>query len=151
MTHVCASASLSVLLTLRAPHPSFSYTHRLFQSCFDVCKCCGAGKPLECAHPRSSDGTYPAMTPPAVTSEILHRGANHSAHPSTYPAATGFPPSHPPVSNRAEVGREVYPAVTRPRGGDPYPSGPRPVVGGLRWGRVYSHKSSRPGLTLSGS
>ncbi len=92
-----------------------------------------------------------SLTAPAVTSEILHRGANHSAHPSTYPAATGFRPSHPPVSNRAEVGREVYPAVTRPRGGDPYPSGPRPVVGGLRWGRVYSHKSSRPGLTLSGS
>ena len=90
MTHVCASVSLSVLLILRAFHLFFLYTHWLFQSCFDVCKCCSAEKPLKCTHPWSSEGTYPVMTPFTVTSEILYHRTNHDTHLLTYSAVTGF-------------------------------------------------------------
>lgn len=106
MTHVCASVSLSVLLILKASHLFFSYTHWLFQSCFNICKCCSAGKSLKCAHPWSSDGTYSVMTPFAVTSEILHCEANYDTHSSTYSAVTGFS-SSPSLWSANEVQSEV--------------------------------------------
>lgn len=68
------------------------------------------------------------LTASAVTSEILHHRANHSVHLSTYPAVPGFQPSHPLVSNHAEVKHEVYPAVTRSWEGDLYLFEPQPVV-----------------------